>query len=70
MNHLLHFVGLTIHLTHHMVQMKKSQRISAIDSLKYTVQGREVFLRASAIARSESMDGIWLIHPHLSKTAT
>ena len=29
MNHLLHFVGLTIHLTHHVEQMKKSQRISA-----------------------------------------
>ena len=34
MNHMLHFVGLTIHLTHHMEQMKKSQRISAIVSYR------------------------------------
>ena len=27
--HLLHLVGLTIHLTHHLEQMNKSQRISA-----------------------------------------
>ena len=33
MIHLLHFVGLTIHLTHHVEQMKKSQRISACESL-------------------------------------
>ena len=29
MNHLPHFVGLTIHLTHHVEQIKKSQNISA-----------------------------------------
>ena len=33
MIHLLHLVGLRIHLTHHVEQMKKSQRISAYKSL-------------------------------------
>ena len=37
MIHLLHLVGLRIHLTHHVEQMKKSQRISARGSIKFGI---------------------------------